>query len=92
MRYGRKHVRTMCCRSFDAVSMVDATFTGFMVDIEVLEVVVKIDGAGAEITPEKGCVGCKDCCYVDVTFAAEWNGETCLPLVEMGNDCRVQLA
>ena len=82
----------MCCRSFDTVSMVDATFTGFVVDVEVLEVVIKVNGAGAEVSPEKGCVGCEDCCYVDMTFAAEWDSKACLPFVEMGNDCCVQLA
>ena len=62
MRYSREHVCTMCCRSFNTVSMVDAAFTGFVVDVEVLEVVVKVNGAGAEISPEKGCVGREDCC------------------------------
>lgn len=82
----------MCCRSFDAVSMVDTAFTGFMVDVKVLEVVVKVDGAGAEVSPEKGCVGREDCRYVDMTLATEWDGETCLPLVKMGNYCCVLLA
>lgn len=34
----------------------------------------------------------EDCCDVDMTFAAEWNGEARLPLVEVGDHGRMQLA
>lgn len=33
--------------SFDAVAMVDAPLSCFMVDVKVLQIVVKVDGAGA---------------------------------------------
>ena len=58
-----------------------------MVNVKVLEVVVKVDGAGAE-----GGVGGEDGGHVDVTLAKEGNGKTGLPFVEVGDDCSVESA
>jgi len=33
----------MCARAFNAISVVDATLPGFMIDVKVLEVVVEVD-------------------------------------------------
>jgi hypothetical protein len=62
--------------------MIDTTLSGFVVNIEVLEVIVEVDRAGAEVSTEGGMC-CECCCYVDVTFAAEGDSKACLPLVEM---------
>ena len=43
MRHSREHVRTVRGRALDAVSVVDSTFSCFVIDVEVLEVVVEID-------------------------------------------------
>ena len=36
----------MRCRPFDTVAVVDTAFSRFVVDVEVLQVVVEVDGAG----------------------------------------------
>ena len=43
--HGGENVGAMCGRAFDAVAMVDAAFASFMVDIEVLKVIVEVHGA-----------------------------------------------
>lgn len=89
MRYGCENISAMRSGALDAIAVVDTAFSGFMINVEVLEVVVEVDGAGAEVASEESCVGCEDCCDIDMTFAAERDGEACLPLVEMGDDGRV---
>ena len=76
----------------DAVAVVCATLACFMVDVEVLEVVVKVDGAGAEVAAEEGGVGGEDGGDVDVSLAAEGDGDAGLPFVEVGNNGAVELA
>ena len=79
-------------RVLDAVAVVDAALAGLMVDVEVLEVVVKVDGAGAEVAAEEGGMGGKDSGDVDVSLAAEGDGEAGLPFVEVGDNGAVELA
>lgn len=69
MRYRSKDVRAMCSSSFDTVSVVDASFTSFVVDIKVLEVVIEVHASCAEISPQQGSVGRKDSCDVDMSLA-----------------------
>lgn len=83
MRDRGENVRTVGRGPFDAIPVVDSAFTRFMVDVEVLKIVVEINAASAQVSSEKGCVGCEDCCHIDVTLAAKRNRETRLPLVEM---------
>lgn len=92
MRHGSEHVRTVCSRAFNAVSVIDATLASFMVHIKVLEIVVEVDGTSAEISAEEGCMRCEHSCHIDVALAAKRYGETCLPLMEMGNDSCMCLA
>ena len=91
MRYGGEHVGTVCGRALNAISMIDTTFSGFVVDVEVLKVIVEVDGAGAEVSTEEGGMCCEYCCHVNVTFAAEGDSKACLPLVEMGYHGSVKL-
>lgn len=65
-----KNIRTMCCRSFDTVSMVDTSFAGFMVYIKVLEVVVKINTTRTEISAKERRMRGEDGSYVDMSFPA----------------------
>ena len=43
MRDGGKNVGTVGSRAFDAISVVDTTLPCFVIDIEVLKIVVKVD-------------------------------------------------
>ena len=86
VRDGGEDVGAVRGAPLDAVAVVDAAFAGLVVDVEVLEVVVEVDGAGAEVATEEGCVGCEDGGDVDVSLAAEGDGEPGLPLVEVGDD------
>ncbi len=78
-------------RTLDAVTVVDPALARFVIDIKVLEVVVKVDAPCAEVSTEKGSVGGEDSGHVDLTLAAEGDGETRLPFVEMGDNGSGQL-
>lgn len=54
-----------------------------MIDVEVLEVVVKIDTARAKVATQKCCVRCEDGGDIDVAFPAEGDGNAGLPFVKM---------
>lgn len=85
VRHSCEHIGTVGCRAFDAVSVVDTSFARLVIDIEVLEVVVEINAASAEIPSEKRCVGGKNGGHVNVPFSKKGNRETSLPLVEVGD-------
>ena len=74
VRDGGKDVGAVRCGALDAVAVVDAALAGFVVDVKVLEVVVKVYRAGAEVAAEQGSVGGKDGGHVDVPFPAERDG------------------
>ena len=78
--------------TLDAVPVVDAALARLVVDIEVLEVVVKVDTARTEVSTEKGSVGGEDGSHINVSLPAEGDGETGLPLVEVGDDGLVGLS
>ena len=92
VRHGREHIGAVRRGTFDAVSVVDAALAGFVINVEVLEVVVEVDRAGAEVASEEGCVGGEDGRDVDMALAKEGNGKTGLPLVEVCDDDVVELA
>ena len=77
--------------TLDAVAMVDAALACFMVNVKVLEVVVEVDGAGAEVSTKEGCVGGKDGGDIDMALPTQGYCETGLPLVEVGNDSSLEL-
>lgn len=91
VRNGRKYVSAMGSRTLDAVSVIDPSFSCFMVDIEVLEVVIEVDGTSAEVSAEQGGMRCKYCRYVDMALTTERDSEASLPFMEMGNDGGVKL-
>jgi hypothetical protein len=64
-------VGRVCGSTFNAVTMIDASLAGFVVDIKVLEIVVKIDGPCAEVSTEESGVGSEYCGDIDSTFSAE---------------------
>lgn len=70
--------------------MVDTTLAGLVVDIKVLQVVVKVDTSSTEVSSKKSCVGGEDSSHVNLALAAERNSKTSLPFVEMSNDGSVE--
>lgn len=74
------------------VPMVNTPLASFMVHIKVLQIVVKVDAARTKVPTEQGSMGGKDGRHVDMPLAAQGDGETGLPFVEMGNDGRVCFA
>lgn len=86
MRNGGENVRTVRRGTFDAVSVVDSAFPRFVVHVKVLEIVVEVDGACAEITTKESGVCGKDGGDVDMSFPAEGDCETSLPFVEVGDN------
>lgn len=72
--------------ALDAVAVVDAALAGLGVDVEALQVVVEVDGAGAEVAAEEGGVGGEDGGDVDAALLGEGEGDAGEPLVEVGND------
>lgn len=91
VRNGGEDIGTVSGGTFDTISMVDPPLSCFVIDVEILEVVVKVDGASAEIAAEKCCVCGEDGRDVDVPFTAKWNSEPSLPLVKVGDDSGCQL-
>ena len=71
--------------------MIDSTFACFVVDIEVLKVVIEVDASRAKVSAEQCGVSCEDGGNVDVTFSEKRNSETCLPFMEMGYDSSFEL-
>jgi hypothetical protein len=87
VRDGRENIARVCGGALDTVSVVDASLAGFGVDVEVLQVVVKVDRAGAKISSEKGGMGGENGGDVNAPFLGQWQSNTSEPFVEVGNDC-----
>lgn len=68
--------------------MIDPSLSSFVVDIEILKVVVEVDGASTQVATKERGVGGEDSSDIDMTFAAEWDREAGLPLMEMSDNCR----
>jgi hypothetical protein len=66
--------------------VVDTPLPGLMIDIKVLQIVVKVDATRAEIPSQQSSVGCENGSDVDVTLPAERDSETGLPFMEMSDD------
>jgi len=66
--------------------MIDTTLSGFMINIEILQVIVEIDGTSTELSTEERCVCCEDRRHVYLSFTAKRDGHASLPLVKMSND------
>ena len=88
---GGEDVRGVGCGALDAVSVVDTTLSCFVIDVKVLEVVVEVHRASAEISSEQRRVGGEYGGDIYVPLATEWDCQACLPLVEVGDDGLVKL-
>jgi len=91
VRDGSEDICAVCGRTFDAISVVDTTLSGFVIDIKVLKVVVKVDRASAQVSAEEGRVCREDGGDVDVPLPTERNGHPGLPFVEMRDNGNVEL-
>ncbi len=92
MGNGGEDVCAVGSGAFNAVSVIDTAFSRLVVNVEILEIVVKVNRACAEVASKKGRVCSKDGGHIDVAFAAERDGEACLPFVKVGNDGCGELA
>ena len=86
MADGGENICRMSSTAFYAVSVVDTTLSGLGVNVEVLQVVVEIDRASAEVAAEERCVSGEDGRYVDLALLAQRKCDTCKPLVELCDD------
>jgi len=77
--------------AFYAVPVVDASLSSLRINIEILEVVVKVDVSSTEITTEKGSVGGEDGSNIDAALLAEWQSYTSEPFVELSDNGAVLL-
>jgi hypothetical protein len=92
MRYSSEYIGAVCSGALNTVSVVDSALSGFVVDIEVLEVVVEVDGAGTEVSTKECGMRREYGRYVDMTFPTKGDSEACLPFMEVGDDSCVKLA
>lgn len=68
--------------------VVDSALSSLVVDVKVLQIVVKVDAARAQVSAEEGRVRGKDGRHVDVALPAQRDCEARLPLVEVSDDGR----
>ena len=92
MRDGSKDIGAVGSRAFNAISVVDTTLPRFVIDIEVLKIIVEIDRASAEVSAQECSMSCENSGDIDVPLPAERNGNASLPFVEVRNDRGVKLA
>jgi len=91
VRNGGEDICAVCRGAFDAISVVDTTLSGFVINVKVLQVVVKVNRAGTQISAQKGRVCCEDRGDIDVSLPTERNGDPSLPFVEMCHDSGTEL-
>lgn len=86
VRNGREHIGRVSGGPFDAISVIDAPFAGLSINVKVLQVVVEVDGAGAEVSTEEGGMSGKDGGDVHPPFLGQGECYTCKPFMEVGYD------
>ena len=91
MRNRCEHIGAVCCRTFNAVSVIDPSLSGFMIDIEILQIVIEINGTSTQIAAEKRCMCCEYGSHVDMSLTTKRNGDTRLPFMEVGDDSCCEL-
>lgn len=74
MTDGGEHIGAVRRRPFDTVTVVDTPLTGFVINVKVLQVVVKVNTASTEVTTQKSRVGGEDCGDVNVSLPAKRDG------------------
>ncbi|KAH3662104.1 hypothetical protein OGAPHI_006285 [Ogataea philodendri] len=74
-------------RPFNAVPMIDASFSSLVVDVELIQVVVKVHTSRTEVSSQQSCMGREDGCAIDFPLSTERNGHASKPLMGMQDDC-----
>jgi len=91
VRDGGEDICTVCRGAFDAISVIDTTLSGFVINVKVLKVVVKVNGSSTQVSAQKGRVCRENRGDIDVPVPTERNGDPCLPFVEMCHDSGAEL-
>lgn len=68
------------CTLLDPVAMVDATFGGLGIDIDVLELVVEVHAAGTHVAAQERGVGREDGRHRQAPVTRHQQSHCCLPL------------
>jgi len=68
----REDIGGMSSCAFYAISVIDPSFAGFMIDVEILQIVVKVDRSSTQVSSEQSGVRGEDCSDIDATFSAQW--------------------
>lgn len=71
---GSEDIARVCRGTLNAVSVIDTTSSSFRIHIEVLEVVIEIDGTGAEVSSEEGRVSRENRSNIDAALFAKREG------------------
>ena len=89
---GREYIGTVSGRSLDAVSVVYSSLPSLVINVEILKVVIEVDGTCAQVASKEGRMCSEDCGDIDMTLAAEGNCKTGLPFMEVCDDGCGQLS
>lgn len=63
-----EYISTMSGGALNTIAVIDASFACLVIDVKILEVIVKINASGAKIASEKSCMGGKDGRDIDVSL------------------------
>jgi len=83
MRNGCEDIGGVGSTAFYAVTVVNASLSSLSVAVKVLQVVVKVDRAGTEVTTKEGCVSGEDGGDVDSALLTQRESNTSEPLMEL---------
>ena len=83
---GGEDVGGVCCTTLNAVAVVDASLARLGIAVKVLQVVVEIDRAGAEVAAEKGSVSGEDGGHIDLALLTQGESNSRKPLVKLCDD------
>ena len=83
---GGKHVRRGRGRALHAVAMVDLSIAGLFVQIELIQIVVEIDVAGAQVSAQQSGVRREDGRNAQLPHPAQHQTAAGQPFVEMSDD------
>lgn len=88
IRHGGEHVRQVGGRPLHAVPVVDLPLACLLVHVELVQVVVEVRVAGAQVPPQQGGVRREHRRHVHVARAQRYQADARLPLVEVGDHLR----
>jgi len=66
--------------------MVNTSLPCLVIDIEVLQIVVKVDTSSTEISAKESSMSSEDGGHVDMSLSTQGDSESGLPFVEMSDD------